>query len=537
MPVGEDFDQALWVSAYGLKGSPFASRSPAFLPLGQREECLASLKHLALFSEKIILLTGESGSGKSMLLREWLSRQDGSLLLMVVPASQCADSQALARRLATEMGIPDVARLPTETLIPRLQEACGRRFENGLKTVLAVDDALLLDESVLLWLVQQLLPGVGGGLGLVLVGGNELPDRVRTLLPDLQDANRLAQLQLKPLSRSETRSYLESRLKAAGWSGEPALPDAMLQGLHEAAAGTFGGVEASAPRLLLGDRGAVVASASPVSRRLPHFRWWGLLLIPVVVAAGVGLALHAPWKSGETTDQADQAGPIPDESGPRVSVALPSPFTPEPGAPAEQERVGDAPEMSEAPEGRFDPAEVEPAVSDDWLSLNAEPPQPAVAAPPAESVESVEGSLAPALAPSSPEEVSTAAAAPAVMPPPSPPVTTAVVAPMAESSPPPRVAIERDLGWINAQSKRAWTVQLLGTVSEESARDYVAQWQGDDHQPFYFESVYQGKPWFVVLLGVFSGKEVARKAMEALPPSVRRQGPWLRSIASLQRAP
>jgi septal ring-binding cell division protein DamX len=46
----------------------------------------------------------------------------------------------------------------------------------------------------------------------------------------------------------------------------------------------------------------------------------------------------------------------------------------------------------------------------------------------------------------------------------------------------------------------------------------------------------EGKDWHVLFLGPFSDKHSAKEAREALPEAVKKDGPWVRTVASVQAA-
>ena len=79
----------------------------------------------------------------------------------------------------------------------------------------------------------------------------------------------------------------------------------------------------------------------------------------------------------------------------------------------------------------------------------------------------------------------------------------------------------------------SFTVQIMGSRSEASVRDFVS---GEVHagKPGYFETRFQDRPWFVVVLGNFGERHEAVAAIEELPESLRSLKPWIRSLADVQ---
>lgn len=526
------FDGQLWLASYGLQQDPFAARQFEFLSAGQRGENLSSLKHLALFSGKILLVTGREGSGKSTLLREWLKRQDSSLFLTVMQASAELQRGEWVRRMGAEIGLTDALSrsAEAEVVIPLIREACIKRFDNGVKTVIAIDDAEHLSSDDLKFLAAQLAPAGSEAISLVLLGLPALQQRVLDALPDEVEQNRVCQIQLKPLSRSEVKLYVESRLRQGGWSGTPALSDAVIGLIADSARGNPASINEVAPKLLVQNARADHArrSAFPLLPRQQLMMGAGLIGVVLVVIA---LLYSSPDDTG--AQKLPAAIPTVTE-GERVTLTLDQfpdetpakSAVPDTTAGADDELSGDEalflpPGNAEGMDPDFSQRTIPPEVQTPEaptvalaLPLKGLEPvkqaKPATLAAPVEKVQPVEKNQA---------EKATAEKKP----------REAVPADAASGT-----ALLRDQRWMNEQSKKAWTVQMLGTLSKESATDYLREWKLKGHTPFYFESVYKGKPWYIVLLGTYRSKDDARKAMEQLPADIRKQGPWLRSVASLQ---
>jgi septal ring-binding cell division protein DamX len=82
-------------------------------------------------------------------------------------------------------------------------------------------------------------------------------------------------------------------------------------------------------------------------------------------------------------------------------------------------------------------------------------------------------------------------------------------------------------------SPRDYAVQLLASYSEANISEFVAQLNAD-HPAGYFETRYQGKPWFVAVLAAFDGRDEAARSIPSLPAKLRSNEPWVRSVAGIQ---
>jgi DamX protein len=52
----------------------------------------------------------------------------------------------------------------------------------------------------------------------------------------------------------------------------------------------------------------------------------------------------------------------------------------------------------------------------------------------------------------------------------------------------------------------------------------------------YYETTFQGKPWYQLLYGLYPTKQAAEKAAAELPENIRRAGPWIRKMSTIQQA-
>lgn len=522
-----------WEAAFGITRNPFRDRDQPFLPLGQRDEALASLRHLALFSHKLLVLTGPSGSGKSALLRELLASQDGSMVLVVIKGGDVSDLHGLIDRVLSELGLVRRGESIEESS-GRIREACAKRSGNGLKTILAIDDAETLSVDMLNWLATESGAGTDD-VSVVLACRDGLWAQLRNALPDLVEKNLLGRVPLRPYGRAETRIYLEEGLKRAGWDGTPVVTDSQVQAIFGASHGLPGLINRLAENYLVG---------SSAQRRVV-MRWnarnWSILAMvggSLIVAWMLVLWLYQERQDEPPVLDVPGMAPVAVESE-RVSLELVLPQS------ESVEEGGEKDWFEENAAELSTPSEAEAPAPDPELDLLFE--QEPLGAGMAEDAEGLPD-------PARPDPAESLLADPVMEDEPEQPVPEVVVpeqkadadslaqageAPASRQEPVPQgtSSLMRPQSWMNQQDAQGWTVQLLGSQDEESANSYAAGWTVAPYKPFYFKSDYRGKPWYVVLLGVFPDKEAARKAMDGLPQRIRKQGPWLRSIKGLQKSP
>ena len=78
-----------------------------------------------------------------------------------------------------------------------------------------------------------------------------------------------------------------------------------------------------------------------------------------------------------------------------------------------------------------------------------------------------------------------------------------------------------------------YTLQLLGTQIENNAINFINGLNSKTNVR-YFETIYKGKPWFVVIYGEFTNRDAAIASIPKLPAELKDRKPWARSIASVQ---
>ena len=215
----------MYTSFFGLNEKPFAiTPDPRYLFLSERHgEALAHLVYGVTESGGFIQLTGEVGTGKTTLVRSLLlNKMPENADVAVVLNPQLSVVEFLAT-ICEELHI-DVPH--NKGSVKALTDALNRHLlkahAEGRRTILVVDEAQNLAPAVLeqVRLLTNLETAKQKLLQIILIGQEELRDLLaRNDLRQL--AQRItARYHLEPLSRDETASYIEHRLKVAGALGE-----------------------------------------------------------------------------------------------------------------------------------------------------------------------------------------------------------------------------------------------------------------------------------------------------------------------------
>jgi general secretion pathway protein A len=209
----------MYKTFYNLQRNPFEiTPDPSFLfPTTRHNEALASLYYGVTAHRGFVVLTGEVGTGKTLILRSLLGllqRRDVAFALIFNPKLSPLE---FMRYIARDFGLP-VGTMAKDELIHVLNGFVLQRYQKGLTTLLVVDEAHHLSSEILeeIRLLTNLETSQRKLLQIVLAGQPELDQKL--------DSHELRQLKqrialrchLEPLSLNETREYMSRRLKIAG---------------------------------------------------------------------------------------------------------------------------------------------------------------------------------------------------------------------------------------------------------------------------------------------------------------------------------
>jgi type II secretory pathway predicted ATPase ExeA len=336
---------------FGLRESPFSLTPNPRYAFGSRAH-KAALDHITagFRREGLTIVTGEVGTGKTMLCRVVAEQQDPRVFLAIltkVPAT----AEDFLRHLLVEFGViavgnPRLAGAARFELLNSLEEFLASLVPLGVRAVAIIDDAHRLAREVLeeIRVVSDLNVDSHRLLHIVLVGQPEL----ETLLGQADQRSLLQRVTgrytLHPLGADEVSSYVERRLQVA--AGSLATTQELFEpSALRAAARLSRGV----PRVInvLCERAlesactnqsrtvgsdAVLAAARNLQLRPAEFWRYAIVLRLLGVAAAVAVltvAAVAGWRlvrGGAAPDPSHaavlQATPL---AIGRVPIALPSP--------------------------------------------------------------------------------------------------------------------------------------------------------------------------------------------------------------------
>ncbi|MBC3807570.1 AAA family ATPase [Undibacterium seohonense] len=208
-------------SHFGLHDSPFGITPDTsfFFSCGSHLEALNTLLVAAESGEGFIKITGEVGTGKTLLCRQFLKMLDDSFVTAYIP-NPLLDPHTLLLVLADDLGIPQEKNSEQHEVLKAINQHLLELAKSDKRVLLCIDEAQALPIETLeaIRLLSNLETEKRKLLQIVLFGQPELDHRLAR-----NDIRQLAQrisfhYRLRSLSLDEARFYIQHRLRVAGYS-------------------------------------------------------------------------------------------------------------------------------------------------------------------------------------------------------------------------------------------------------------------------------------------------------------------------------
>lgn len=229
----------MYESFYKLKENPFnITPDPTFFFLSRRhQEALSALVYGIKAKKGFIEITGEVGSGKTMLCRCLLNSLDHTVKTALILNPHLSDQQMI-RTIVEEFGIKPKAHNKKD-LFDALNRFLLEELTLGNNVVLIIDEAQNLRPALLeqIRILSNLETDKEKLLQIILVGQPELHEILsRENLRQLRQRISV-RYHLTPLSREETQAYINHRLKVAGSCGNIKFSEQALDLIFQYAKG------------------------------------------------------------------------------------------------------------------------------------------------------------------------------------------------------------------------------------------------------------------------------------------------------------
>jgi len=220
----------MYLYHFGLTELPFTltPNTEFYVGLEPHNEALAVLLTALKTGEGFIKVTGEVGTGKTLLCRKLLNEIPEHFVTAYIPNPYLKPDE-LRRAVAVELGIKQAQRMSVQLLTQRIQQRLLELHSGGYSVVLILDEAQALPEDSLeaLRLFTNLETETRKLLQVVLFAQPELDERLAT--------TRFRQLQqritfsykLRSMTAQEVQRYIQHRMKVAGYKGAVIFSDTL----------------------------------------------------------------------------------------------------------------------------------------------------------------------------------------------------------------------------------------------------------------------------------------------------------------------
>jgi MSHA biogenesis protein MshM len=225
---------------FALREAPFGITPDTsfFYACRSTQEALNTLLVAVSNGEGFIKITGQVGTGKTLLCRKFLSTLDAGWASAYLPNPNL-EPRALVLAVAEELGVRAEAGADQHHLMRGITRALLDHARHGRRVVLCMDESQVMPLETLetMRLLTNLETEKRKLLQVVLFGQPEL-DRKLASESIRQLRQRITfQYDLTGLDREEIGAYVEHRLAIAGHAGPPLFDGGALRALHRASRG------------------------------------------------------------------------------------------------------------------------------------------------------------------------------------------------------------------------------------------------------------------------------------------------------------
>lgn len=291
----------MYKTHFGLRESPFGITPDTsfFFACTNSQEALNTLLIAAKNGEGFIKITGEVGTGKTLLCRKFMATLDDSFVTAYIP-NPFLEPRTLMLALADELEIPLEKEVDQHQLLKSINQRLLILARDGKKALLCLDEAqaLPLESLEALRLLTNLETEKRKLLQIVLFGQPELNRKL-----ELDSIRQLKQrisfhYHLGPLSKDDIAFYIAHRLNVAGFAGGRLFSGDAISTLYAGSGGIPRLVNILAHKALMLAYGEgaqqvvadhVKAAVKDTMAAKSAWQWWWLAMVPLLAACtGMG---------------------------------------------------------------------------------------------------------------------------------------------------------------------------------------------------------------------------------------------------------
>ena len=336
---------ALYLEHFGLGEPPFriTPHPDFFFDGADRGATLEGLLYAILHDEGIVKVSGEIGSGKTMLCRVLMERlpQEVETVFLANPSYSRTE---ILHAIAEELGRPATDD-PAAPALRHLQAQLIELYAGGRRVVVMIDEAHAMPEDALeqVRLLSNLESSRHKLLQIVLFGQPELDEALnKPSMRQLKDRITHS-FRTRPLAVDEVAKYVSFRMRAAGYKGPDVFSAAAIAAITRASSGLTRRINVLCDKSLLAAfaanthavtprevRAAIADSDfAPIAGSRPRAAQAAVAVLLLVCGAMAGAGIYWFARHGEPAPAASAA--------PQARVAPPPAPPAAPPAPAAAE--------------------------------------------------------------------------------------------------------------------------------------------------------------------------------------------------------
>jgi MSHA biogenesis protein MshM len=325
----------MYLEHYGLNEPPFriTPHTDFFFDGADRGATLEALIYAILNDEGIVKVSGEVGSGKTMLCRVLMERLPAHVDTIYLSTPSLGRDEILFA-IADELKL-QFTQTRVSVALRELQAHLIGLYAAGRRVVILIDEAHAMPEETLeqVRLLSNLESSRHKLLQIVLFGQPELDEALaKPSLRQLKDRITHS-FRMRPLSESEVGMYLAFRMRAAGYRGPEVFTPKAVSLIARAADGLTRRINILADKSLLSaytvDTHAVTAQHARAAIADCEFTPIGRArrsapYVAAALAAGVLIGVIAHWLLSAPRPEA-QPAPRPVAGPPPIATQRPEP--------------------------------------------------------------------------------------------------------------------------------------------------------------------------------------------------------------------
>lgn len=231
----------MYLYHYGIKELPFTltPNTSYFFGLPSHKEAIQVLITALKTGEGFIKVTGEVGTGKTLICRKLLNELPTNYVAAYIPNPYLTPTE-LRRAVANELNVALTDQADQQEFTQRIQQRLIHLHQENKGVVLIIDEAQALPvESIeALRLITNLETESRKLLQVVLFGQPELDDKLS--LPELRQLKQRVTFSyaLKLMDTDQVFQYVKHRLSVAGYRGADIFNEKCCALLFKASKGT-----------------------------------------------------------------------------------------------------------------------------------------------------------------------------------------------------------------------------------------------------------------------------------------------------------